>query len=191
MDMNYNSLVLVDGRNCKIYQSEGTNCLLIQPIDEHDFAVLEKEVNAIRSLTRIPFTLVTFEIKDWQSDLTPWSAPAVFGKVPFGDGAVATLSFITDKLISPGKRCSQGRSHPLPQRPEDFSGGRFEGFMHISTMPCDTDNLCKNPPAGAGSAIRTPLSLRPHVGRSSRLPVRSSELGGQSASPRCFCIFHA
>ena len=60
---------------------------------------------------------------------------------------------------------------------------------HISTMPCDTDNLCKNPPAGAGSAIRTPLSLRPHVGRSSRLPVRSSELGGQSASPRCFCIF--
>ena len=99
MDMNYNSLVLVDGRNCKIYQSEGANCLLIQPIDEHDFAVLEKEVNAIRSLTRIPFTLVTFKIKDWQSDLTPWSAPAVFGKVPFGDGAVATLSFITDKLI--------------------------------------------------------------------------------------------
>ena len=53
----------------------------------------------IQSLTNKPFTLVAFEIKDWQSELTPWTAPAVFGKVPFGDGAVATLSFIKDTLI--------------------------------------------------------------------------------------------
>ena len=30
--MNYNSLMLEDGRNCKIYQSERAKCFLIQPI---------------------------------------------------------------------------------------------------------------------------------------------------------------
>ena len=38
-------------------------------------------------------------IKDWNQELTPWAAPAVFGKVPFGNGAEKTLEFITSRLL--------------------------------------------------------------------------------------------
>ena len=43
--------------------------------------------------------MVTFQISDWNNDLSPWNAPAVFGKDGFGDGAKNTLSFIEDVLI--------------------------------------------------------------------------------------------
>ena len=92
--------VQISDRTCTIYKSEHPEYLLIQPIDEHDLEVLENEVAVILSLTNKSFTLVAFMIKDWQSELTPWTAPAVFGKIPFGDGAVATLSFIKDILIT-------------------------------------------------------------------------------------------
>ena len=91
--------VQIADRTCTIYKSEQPEYLLIQPIDEHDLEVLDNEVAVIHSLTNKSFTLVAFEIKDWQRELTPWTAPTVFGKIPFGDGAVATLSFIKDILI--------------------------------------------------------------------------------------------
>ena len=91
--------VQISDRTCTIYKSEHPEYLLIQPIDEHDLEVLDNEVATIESLTNKSFTLVAFEIKDWQSELTPWTAPAVFGKIPFGEGASATLSFIKDTLI--------------------------------------------------------------------------------------------
>ena len=91
--------VHIADRICTIYKSEQPEYLLIQPIDEHDLEVLDNEVATVQSLTNKSFTLVAFEIKDWQSELTPWTSPAVFGKVPFGEGASATLSFIKDTLI--------------------------------------------------------------------------------------------
>ena len=91
--------IQIADRTCIIYKSELPEYLLIQPIDEHDLEVLDNEVATVQSLTNKSFTLVAFEIKDWQSELTPWTSPAVFGKVPFGEGASATLSFIKDTLI--------------------------------------------------------------------------------------------
>ena len=91
--------VQIADRTCTIYRSEHPEVLLIQPIDEHDLEVLDNEVEVIQSLINKSFVLVAFKIKDWQSELTPWTAPAVFGKNPFGVGAVATLSFIKDILI--------------------------------------------------------------------------------------------
>ena len=94
--------ILIANRKCHIYEGEKAEFLLVQPIDEHDLEVLNKEVEAIASLTRKAFTLVAFEANNWQEDLTPWSAPAVFGNTPFGDGAAQTLGFITtDAAVSP------------------------------------------------------------------------------------------
>ena len=91
--------VQIADRTWIMYKSEQPEYLLIQPIDEHDLEVLDNEVTTIQSLANKSFTLVAFEIIDWQSELTPWTVPAVFGKIPFGDGAIATLSFIKDILI--------------------------------------------------------------------------------------------
>ena len=86
-------------RTCFLYQDAEATHLLIQPIDEHDLEVLDQEVNAIKELSDKPFSLLAFMIKDWNQELTPWAAPTVFGKVPFGNGAGKTLGFITNQLL--------------------------------------------------------------------------------------------
>ena len=96
--MNRKEYTLSD-RTCFLYQDEAAKYLLIQPIDEHDLELLDQEVEAIKELTDKPFSLVAFMIKDWNQELTPWVAPPVFGKTPFGDGAEKTLKFITSQLL--------------------------------------------------------------------------------------------
>ena len=91
--------ISIDGRLCILYQDEAATHLLIQPIDEHDLELLDQEIEAIKKLSGKPFSLVAFMIKDWNQELTPWAAPAVFGKVPFGSGAEKTLEFITSRLL--------------------------------------------------------------------------------------------
>ena len=91
--------ISIDGRLCILYQDEAATHLLIQPIDEHDVELLDQEIEAIKKLSDKPFSLVAFMIKDWNQELTPWAAPAVFGRVPFGSGAEKTLEFITSRLL--------------------------------------------------------------------------------------------
>ena len=91
--------ISINGKTCFLYQDAEATHLLIQPIDEHDLEVLDQEVDAIKELSDKPFSLVAFMIKDWNQELTPWAAPPVFGKTPFGDGAEKTLEFITNQLL--------------------------------------------------------------------------------------------
>lgn len=91
--------ISIDGRLCILYQDEAATHLLIQPIDEHGLELLDQEIEAIKKLSDKPFSLVAFMIKDWNQELTPWAAPAVFGKVPFGNGVEKTLEFITSRLL--------------------------------------------------------------------------------------------
>ena len=66
--------------------------VLIQMVDDHDLEGMESEVAEIRRLTDAPFYLIAIKVKDWNADLSPWPAPAVFGKEDFGSGAAATLN---------------------------------------------------------------------------------------------------
>jgi len=66
---------------------------------EEDLEVLGQEVEIIKELSDKPFTLAAIMIKDWNQELTPWSVPPVFGKIPFGSGAEDTLKFITSQLL--------------------------------------------------------------------------------------------
>ena len=61
--------------------------VLIQPVDEHDLEVLENEFSIIKSLTDTDFYLIAAKVGNWNKDLSPWKAPAVFGSEDFGDGA--------------------------------------------------------------------------------------------------------
>ena len=89
----------VSGKEYRLYKAPDAEFLLIQPIDEHDLEALDKEVEGIKELCDKPFSLAAFMIKDWNKELTPWSAPPVFGKIPFGSGAEDTLTFITSQLL--------------------------------------------------------------------------------------------
>ena len=76
------------------YGDPAARVVLIQPVDEQDLSVIENEVNVIRQLSDRDFRLITFKVENWNRDLSPWKAPAVFGKRDFGDGAEDTLSEI-------------------------------------------------------------------------------------------------
>ena len=80
-----------------VYGNLSADIVLLQPVDGHDLELLEKEIEAIRNSTpEADFMLAAFKVNDWNKDLSPWKAPAVFGKEDFGDGAEATLNEILE-----------------------------------------------------------------------------------------------
>lgn len=77
---------------------------LIQPVYDHDLAVLGKEYAGIHELTGMDFQLAALEVNDWNHDLSPWKAPAVFGNSDFGGGASDTLSEILPLCSDEGRK---------------------------------------------------------------------------------------
>ena len=88
----------LDGRAVTLYTDDSPQILFLQPVDEHDTKLLDAEIEAMRDCA-LPFALAAFEVKDWNRELSPWEAPPVFGKIPFGGMAEETLSFILDRLL--------------------------------------------------------------------------------------------
>ena len=97
--MNKQSLV-IGGCECLIYDCGSADLLLVQPVDDHDIAVLDSEVAEIARLAESTgFTLAAFKVNGWNDDLSPWEAPAVFGDHAFGGLAESTLKYVMDILI--------------------------------------------------------------------------------------------
>ena len=70
----------IGGRACYIYEYGEPEAILIQPVDDHDIAVLDSEAEHISGLAGDKgFILAAFKINDWKRELSPWPAPAVFG----------------------------------------------------------------------------------------------------------------
>ena len=68
--------------------------VLIQMVDEHDLESIENEVSLIVANYGKSFRLIAMKVEHWNADLSPWIAPAVFGKEDFGGGAEETLAEI-------------------------------------------------------------------------------------------------
>ncbi|WP_295160482.1 esterase [Selenomonas sp. AE3005] len=78
------------------YGNLQADVVLVQPVGDHDLAGLEAEVAEIRRLANKEFRLLAVKVDDWNQDLSPWPAPAVFGKDDFGNGARETLTKILE-----------------------------------------------------------------------------------------------
>lgn len=83
-----------------IFLNEETEYILIQPVDENDIKELDLEMEYIVANIDKKVSLFAFEIKDWNSELTPWEMPLIFSKGNFGTGAKDTLDWIQKDLIS-------------------------------------------------------------------------------------------
>lgn len=83
-------------------RDKGAKFLLIQPVEKGDDyeEFIEGQIKHIKSLTsNLPFVMAAIETGDGNSALSPWKAPAVFGKGgDFGDGAAQTLPLI-EKIL--------------------------------------------------------------------------------------------
>lgn len=77
------------------YGNRKARIVLLQPVGEYDEDSVEKELACIKENTSEDFRLIALRVSDWNKDLSPWEAPAVFGKEGFGGCAAETLATIT------------------------------------------------------------------------------------------------
>lgn len=85
------------------YGNPNAPIVLIQMVDDHDLAGMESEVAELRRLTDLDFCLMAIKVHHWNDDLSPWSAPAVFGKEGFGGGAANTLAEVLEHCANRDK----------------------------------------------------------------------------------------
>ena len=82
------------------YGDPAADILLVQMVDDHDLAVIESEVSFIKELSGgQSFCLKAVKVDNWNKDLSPWSAPAVFGREDFGAGAEETLAYLLTEVV--------------------------------------------------------------------------------------------
>lgn len=86
------------------YGNRESNNVLIQMVDDHDLSMIENEVKIIKDKVGDDFHLIAFKIDNWNNDLSPWQAPAVFGNEGFGQGANETLLKVLSELNDSNKK---------------------------------------------------------------------------------------
>lgn len=86
-----------------VYGNPDAPVVLLQMVDDHDLEGIKTEVAAIRTLTDADFCLIAIKVQNWNADLSPWGAPAVFGKEDFGSGASDTLAEVLTHCTEPNK----------------------------------------------------------------------------------------
>ena len=83
------------------YGDADADIILVQMVDDHDMETIQQEAAYIRELTGgKKFCLRAVHVESWNGDLSPWPAPAVFGKEDFGDGADQTLEFLLTEVVT-------------------------------------------------------------------------------------------
>lgn len=86
------------------YGNPEADTVLIQPTGEHELASLENEVREIEKRTSKEFRFIATKVENWNDDLSPWKAPAVFKKEDFGGGASKTLENIIALCVDKNRK---------------------------------------------------------------------------------------
>lgn len=90
--------ICIDGRPCYVYGKSDVQYLLLQMTDEHELQSMDSEVAAIAQSAH-HFLFTAIPVMNWNNELSPWEAPAVWGKQCFGGNAMDTLRFLTEQAI--------------------------------------------------------------------------------------------
>lgn len=90
---------IIEGHAVTLFTEPAPEVLIIQPTDSHDMEGMESEITYIENHANKSFMLAAVKISKWNDEISPWPAPPVFGKIPFGSGAPKTLEFITGSLL--------------------------------------------------------------------------------------------
>ena len=83
---------------CRIYGEAHAEYLLLQMTGEHELQSMDHEVTVIAQ-SSWNFLFAAIPVKSWNDALSPWEAPAVWGKQSFGGKAADTLRFLTEQVI--------------------------------------------------------------------------------------------
>lgn len=81
------------------YGNPESDIVLIEPVGAHNLNKIPNQVEIIKRNTDKEIQMLAIKVENWNQELSPWKAPAVFGKEAFGDGATNLLAEIL-KLCS-------------------------------------------------------------------------------------------
>ena len=107
----------IGSRPCRIYGEAHAEYLLLQMTGEHELQSMDSEVAAIAQSAH-HFLFAAIPVESWNDELSPWEAPAVWGKESFGCNAADTLRFLTEQVIPTLKR-----QFHLPENVKIILGG--------------------------------------------------------------------
>ena len=88
----------IGNRPCRIYGEAHAEYLLLQMTGEHELQSMDHEVTVIAQ-SSWNFLFAAIPVESWNDELSPWEAPAVWGKESFGCNAADTLCFLTGQVI--------------------------------------------------------------------------------------------
>ena len=107
----------IGNRPCRIYGEAHAEYLLLQMTGEHELQSMESEIAAIAQSAH-HFLFAAVPVESWNDALSPWEAPAVWGKQGFGGNAADTLRFLTEQVIP-----TLEQQFPLPENVKIILGG--------------------------------------------------------------------
>ena len=81
------------------YGNPESDIVLIEPVGDHNLNEIPNQVERIKTNTKKEIQMLAIKVDNWNQELSPWKAPAVFGKEAFGEGALNLLTEIL-KLCS-------------------------------------------------------------------------------------------
>ena len=88
----------IGNRPCRIYGEAHAEYLLLQMTGEHELQSMDDEVAAIAQSNQ-KYLFAAIPAESWNDALSPWKAPAVWGKQGFGGKAGDTLRFLTEQVV--------------------------------------------------------------------------------------------
>ena len=109
--------IQIRNRPCRIYGEPHAEYLLLQMTGEHELQSIDDEVAAIAQSNR-KYLFAAIPVESWNDALSPWEAPAVWGKQGFGGNAGDTLRFLTEQVIP-----TLEQRYPLPKNIKIILGG--------------------------------------------------------------------
>ena len=91
-------IMQIGNRPCRIYGEAHAEYLLLQMTGEHEQQIINYEMAAIAQSSQ-KYLFAAIPVESWNDALSPWEAPAVWGKQGFGGKAADTLRFLTEQVI--------------------------------------------------------------------------------------------
>ena len=88
----------IGNRPCRIYGEAHAEYLLLQMTGEHELQSMDYEVATIEQSSR-NFLFAAIPVESWNDALSPWEAPAVWGKQGFSGKAGDALRFLTEQVM--------------------------------------------------------------------------------------------
>ena len=123
----------IGSRPCRIYGEAHAEYLLLQMTGEHELQSMESEVAAIAQSAH-HFLFAAIPVENWNDALSPWEAPAVWGKQGFGGNAGDTLRFLTEQVIP-----TLEQRYPLPENVKIILGGYSLAGLFALWVSTQTD----------------------------------------------------